>query len=178
MCRCAEAHQKGLRFYGESASFPACRRNLLVNPRPSERPGRQGPLGSCLVRHDRKALRDGADASSGSSAGGGSRRGTKVTFVRSYYLADTRWRMRPPWTASIRHCGWHERARFPRAQRNHSFLSFASQHVWHDGGADRTAIIAAPRRVLVHRLSADEHNLAAGSGFKDLFMRAGRLGEW
>jgi hypothetical protein len=27
-------------------------------------------------------------------------------------------------------------------------------------------------------LSADEHNLAAGSRFKDLFMRAGRLGEW
>src|SRR5262249_29261200 len=30
----------------------------------------------------------------------------------------------------------------------------------------------------LRRLSADEHNLAAGSRFKDLFMRAGRLGEW
>ena len=30
----------------------------------------------------------------------------------------------------------------------------------------------------LRRLSADEHDLAAGSGFKDLLMRAGRLGEW
>src|SRR6516165_8527091 len=29
-----------------------------------------------------------------------------------------------------------------------------------------------------HYFSANEHDLAPGSGFKDLFMRAGRLGEW
>ena len=34
------------------------------------------------------------------------------------------------------------------------------------------------RNVAIEYRRADEHNLAAGSGFKDLFMRAGRLGEW
>src|SRR5215471_1563793 len=53
-----------------------------------------------------------------------------------------------------------------------------SLHIRHDERADRAVIAAAPRRVLATALSADEHNLAAGSRFKDLFMRAGRLGEW
>jgi hypothetical protein len=80
MCRSAQAHQKGIRFYREPASFPACRGNLLVNPRPSERQRRQGPLGPCLVQHDRKVLRDGTFAPRGWSARPDRRRSTEVTF--------------------------------------------------------------------------------------------------
>src|SRR5262245_13401027 len=76
-----------------------------------------------------------------------------------------------------------------RANRRHmhhskvrAYSITSSARSRNDSGTLRPSVFAVFKLIanshFVGQLSADKHNLAAGSGFKDLFMRAGRLGEW
>src|SRR5262249_35677889 len=62
------------------ASLPACCRDVLVDQRPSEREGRQGPIGSSLVRRHREALHHGTVAPCRARTCQRSGRSTEVTF--------------------------------------------------------------------------------------------------